>query len=62
MAKVKRFVVFGGSNFYPAGGWDDHIGSFETEAEARLALKNEHGDWGHIIDLETGGELADDDK
>jgi hypothetical protein len=62
MEKVKRFVVFAGDKYYPAGGWDDHVGSFDTEAEARLVLKNAPDDWGHIIDLETGEEVSGDDE
>ena len=31
---MKRFIVFGGDNYYPTGGAGDCIGSFDTKDEA----------------------------
>lgn len=36
---MKRFVLFGGWNYYPAGGADDHRGSFDTLEEAKACAK-----------------------
>lgn len=60
---VKRYVVFAYSNYYPSGGWNDHIGSFDTLKEAQEAAETERTDNRHdftdIIDLLTG-ENCDD--
>lgn len=64
MAKVKRFILFTGENFYPGGGWADFRESFlvegdaEKAAEAFVALANSRGIhtgvWWQIADLTTG--------
>lgn len=60
---VKRYVVFAYSNYYPAGGWTDHIGSFDTLEEAQQAAEvartEDRHDFTDIIDLVTG-ENKDD--
>lgn len=59
------FALFAGDAHYPAGGWDDLIGTFDTVAEARARFdrgrypgETYNGDfeWGHIVDL-TNAEL-----
>ena len=54
------FALFAGEAHYPAGGWDDLIGTFDTvtEARTRFAQGNDPGDewnadyeWGQIVDL-----------
>ncbi len=56
---LKRYLVFSGSIYYPAGGMEDFIGDFEREEEAIKAteeqLEKEHrsGVWGHIWDSKT---------
>lgn len=54
---MKRYVVFAGDNFYPEGGWFDHRGSFDSEADAKECATALNTDWGwcHIVD-------ADDQK
>ena len=60
---VKRYVVFAYSNYYPSGGWTDHVGSFDTLEAARQAAETERTENRHdftdIIDLLTG-EHEDD--
>ncbi len=60
---VKRFVVFAHCNYYPVGGWGDHIGSYDTIEEAREAAryqrKDMRMDFTDIIDLLTGENLDD---
>ena len=60
---VKRYVVFAYSNYYPAGGWSDHVGSFDTLYEAQhnaeIARTEGRHDFTDIIDLLTG-ENQDD--
>jgi hypothetical protein len=55
------FALFAGDAHYPAGGWDDLIGTFEaaTDACARFARGrypedgkyNTYFEWGQIVDL-----------
>lgn len=60
---VKRFVVFGFDQFYPCGGWNDHVESFDSLEEAeKLArqLRDYKTDKIHfneveIVDLHSGG-------
>jgi hypothetical protein len=63
--EMANFALFAGDAHYPAGGWDDLIGTFDTvaEARARFALGrypddeyNTYFEWGHIVDL-THAEL-----
>lgn len=59
---VGRFLLFGGCKYYPSGGMDDLIGSYDTEAECVAAVDAhgagkhayEHFDWWHIYDSESG--------
>jgi hypothetical protein len=58
-APVKRYLLFAGETYYPSGGWDDFIASFDTVAEARDAgiQHTERFGWFHIIDATTGTEM-----
>ena len=57
---LKRFLVFGGDNYYPCGGWNDFQGSYETyELALKWATASPSGDWWHIVDSETGEMVAD---
>lgn len=57
-APVKRYVVFSGGNYYPAGGWEDLIGSYDTLGEVRSVVADLYKrDWYHIVDLTTGHEI-----
>lgn len=55
-APVKRFVLFASEDYYPAGGWGDFVGSFDTYAEARAAGEphDKAGRLCQVIDLTTG--------
>jgi len=56
------FALFAGHNYYPSGGWDDHIATFATLEEARAAVAdarshiyaNQTYDWFQIVDLVKG--------
>ena len=52
--KPLRFLLFTGSDYYPAGGWDDFKGSADTLEEALKAAKDANDSWVQIVDLETG--------
>lgn len=48
-----RYMLFGGSDFYPLGGFDDLQGRFATTDDAiKHAQKTGYG-WYHIVDAET---------
>jgi len=50
------FAVFAGDDFYPCGGWDDHVETLMT-LDAALAvaskLECQQIDWWHIVDLDV---------
>ena len=62
MIEHKRFLVFAGDHYYPAGGWSDLQGAYETLDEATAAMKAEAEDslyrWANVVDLQTGKEVA----
>lgn len=63
---MKRFMVFAGDSYYPAGGIGDFRGSFDTEEEARSAIAKMGRDWHECLDTSTGAVTrqwtgADDD-
>ena len=54
----KRFLLFKGEIYYPCGGWDDFVGSFDTANEARAAIgKMDSYKWYQIIDADDGAEI-----
>lgn len=58
---MKRYLLFGGNNYYPLGGWGDFKESFDsieeakTVAEERIYSDCEYWDleWFHIVDTNT---------
>lgn len=56
---MNRYMLFAGGDYYPAGGWKDFQGDFDTYAAAKEALgkwlddpKNHEGVsgvWWHIV-------------
>jgi hypothetical protein len=65
----KRYLLFAGFNYYPCGGWDDFIGSFDTQEEATKAgvsrkanIERYAGgcaDWFQVVDSHTGEKVED---
>jgi hypothetical protein len=51
---MKRYALFAGETYYPAGGWSDFIGSFDSFSAADEVAQKENRDWSHVIDLDTG--------
>jgi hypothetical protein len=51
---MKRFLLFAGDEYYPAGGWEDFIESFSTVNGALAEAATLEADWFHIVDLTTG--------
>jgi len=57
------FALFVGDDFYPAGGWLDFVGFFETSDEAVAAATEPEEDcvsgwWFNVADLRTGEIVA----
>ena len=46
---MKKYLVFSGDNYYPAGGWADFDGAFDDLEEAKLAASDPNFDWGHVV-------------
>lgn len=53
---MKKYLLFAGDYYYPAGGFNDFIGSFDSIDEAKQAYAN--CDWVHIVDSETEKIIA----
>jgi len=51
-ANRKRFLLFAGNTYYPAGGWNDLRGSFDTPEAAVEYLTSTHSglDWWQVVD------------
>lgn len=52
--KLQRFLVFWGRKFYPYGGFNDFILSFDSLDEARKYIEENRAkwDWAQIVDSE----------
>lgn len=58
---MKQFLLFAGPRYYPGGGWQDFVDSFDTLEEAVVVGTPDEDDWGkwfHVIDATTGNEVA----
>ena len=51
------FALFAGEAHYPAGGWDDLVGAYDSIQKAIGAAdnyeRNANLEWGHIVNLTT---------
>lgn len=54
---MKRYLVFGSSIYYPAGGWEDFLEAYDTleQAQARKDAYEAESQyqWSHVVDTET---------
>lgn len=48
-----RYMLFAGYNYYPQGGMNDFISSYDTMVKAIEALTGRHA-WFNVLDTETG--------
>ena len=66
---MKRYLAFYGDNYYPNGGMDDFVGSFNTIEGAKVAVMVEHSKrthpphhwenmWAHIYDSKADMEVC----
>jgi len=54
MNTLLNYHLFAGSDYYPAGGYDDYIGSFETLKIAQDYIKENCNEiscnpWAHVV-------------
>ena len=56
---VKKYLVFGGWDFYPSGGMGDFIGTYDSIDECRIAIDDPDWDWWEIIDSKTMEAVKD---
>ena len=59
---MKRFLLFQYDTFYPAGGFNDFVGSYDTVEQAKEAMVSE---WTQIFDTKENvfvktGDVASD--
>lgn len=60
---MKRFLLFSGCEYYPAGGMDDFNDDFDdledavNAAEAIILDKNNYSPWVHVYDTESKKEV-----
>ena len=57
------FALFAGHDYYPAGGWDDFRGVYESVEAAEAAFRagdpdESRWEWGHVVDLSSREEVA----
>ncbi len=53
--QLARFVLFGGENYHPLGGWKDYQSMHSTPGAAIdiAAKRGGEWDWWHIVDLRS---------
>lgn len=59
---MKKYVCFAYDNYYPSGGTNDLIGSFESLEATRAAFLKEGYELGEIIDRDTWESLETLDR
>lgn len=57
---MKKYIVFGYDQYYPAGGLGDVVGSFDTLDEAKEYIKNDRCDFNDVIDRDAWEEVYTD--
>jgi len=57
-----RYLLFAGDEYYPAGGWQDYRGRFNSLNEAIKAAAKLTWDWWQIVNLETGKIILEEIK
>lgn len=65
----KRYLLFGGYDYYPSGGWNDYFGDFDSISDAKDELVKRSGkgypfayDWWHIVDSDKREIVLDQSR
>lgn len=54
--RSRRFWLFAGKNYYPLGGMDDFVGSFDSVREAQdFVEKGDFYQWYQVLDTAVPG-------
>lgn len=56
---MKRFLLFVFDEFYPRGGWNDFVDSYETLEAAQARARTRRSDFYQIVD-QTLGEVVEE--
>jgi hypothetical protein len=59
---MQRFLLFGGDQYYPLGGWQDYKGDFDTKEQALKEAANWSWDWYQIVDSKKGEIVEEHSK
>jgi hypothetical protein len=51
-------MLFAGTNYYPGGGWQDFVGTFESLETLEARYSQSDYDWGQAVRF-TGAETAE---
>jgi hypothetical protein len=51
---MKRYLLFAGPHYYPAGGVDDLISDFDTMVLVAKEIRDIRADWWNVLDTKTG--------
>lgn len=54
---MKRFLLFEFNDYYPIGGWNDFVGSFDSIEEAKASTPK-GAENVQIVDAQSGVEVA----
>lgn len=47
------YILFGGEDYYPHGGFEDFLGVYPSHEEARQAAAAMAREWWHIVNVQT---------
>jgi len=53
----KKYFLFAGWDYYPSGGLEDLMGSFDSPEEAKGEARAKY-DWAEIATIDENGELV----
>lgn len=59
---MKRYLLFAGSSYYPAGGWKDFRGSHDAVIDAIRDAATLFCDWWQVVDTQTGEIIEQGEK
>lgn len=51
---MERYLLFAGNMYYPYGGWNDLVDSYETIEDAVEFAKEKNFEWWHVVDPSFG--------
>ena len=56
---MRRYATFCGDDYYPLGGFDDYVNSYDTMGDAlQFAVNLDCYNWWHIVDIDKSTIVA----